>query len=119
MVSRVTELSRRAAVESRALRHVWRAGLIGLDPPARTLAVFRAIGRLGQLGGAIAVAAIRHGERPGLSDELGTLSFNALHARSDALASALRARGVGERDVVGILCRNHRGFLDITFAAAK
>jgi fatty-acyl-CoA synthase len=106
-------------VEARAVSHAWRAGMIGLDPPKRTLDVFRAIDRLGQLGGAIAIAAIRHGERIGLIDELGSLSFAQLHARSDALACGLRARGLGEKDVVGILCRNHRGFLDITFAAAK
>jgi fatty-acyl-CoA synthase len=119
MASKIAELGRRAAVESRALGHVWRAGMIGLDSPARTLEVFRAIDRLGQLGGAIAIAAIRHGGRIGLVDELGSLSFAELHARSDALAVGLRARGIGEGDVVGVLCRNHRGFLDITFAAAK
>src|SRR5437764_9893165 len=108
MVSRMLELGRRAGVESRALKHVWRAGMIGADPPARTLAVFRAIDRLGQLGGAIAVAAIRHGDRIGLIDELGSLTFAELDARSDALACALRAQGAGEGTGIGILCRNHR-----------
>jgi fatty-acyl-CoA synthase len=119
VLARVGGLGRRAVVESRALAHVWRAGMIGFDPPKRTLEVFRALDRLGQLGGAIAVAAIRHGDRTGLIDELGSLTFSELDARSDALACALRERGVGERDVVGILCRNHRWFLDITFGASK
>jgi acyl-CoA synthetase (AMP-forming)/AMP-acid ligase II len=118
-MTRITELGRRASVESRALTHVWRAGMIGLDPPRRTIEIFRALDRLGQLGGAIAVAAIRHGDRTGLIDELGSLTFSELNARSDAVACALRARGIGERDTVGILCRNHRGFVDITFAASK
>jgi fatty-acyl-CoA synthase len=116
---RTVELGRRGAVEARAATHVWRAGMIGADPPGRTIAVFRAIDRLGQLGGAIAVAAIRHGDRVGLIDELGSLTFSELNARSDALACALRERGAGEGTGVGILCRNHRGFLDITFGAAK
>jgi fatty-acyl-CoA synthase len=55
----------------------------------------------------------------GLIDELGSLTFTELNQRSDALTCALRDRGVGEEDCVGILCRNHRGFLDITFASAK
>lgn len=65
-------LARRVGAESRAVAYVWRAGMIGPDPPKRTLEVFRAIDRLGQLGGAIAIAAIRHGDRTGLIDELGT-----------------------------------------------
>jgi fatty-acyl-CoA synthase len=93
--------------------------MLGFDPPARTIAIFRALDRLGQLGGAIAIAAIKHSDRDGLIDERGTLSFAQLDSRSNALACALRARGIREGDGVGILCRNHRGFLDITFAAAK
>jgi fatty-acyl-CoA synthase len=116
---KAAQIGRRAAVESRAAVYAWRAGMIGLDPPAKAAAVFKALDRLGQLGGAIAIAAIRHGERLGLIDELGTLTFAELHARSDALACGLRTRGLKEGDGVGILCRNHRGFVDITFAAAK
>ncbi len=93
--------------------------MIAAEPPARALAAFRALDRLGQLGAAVAIAALRHGERTGLIDELGALTFNELNARSDALACALRARGIAEEAGIGILCRNHRGFLDITFAAAK
>ena len=119
LLPKTRELGRRAAVESRAFTYAWRAGLFGFDPPRKGLEIFRAIDRLGQLGAAIAIAAIRHGDRPGLIDERGSLTFAELDARSDALACALRARGVREGDGVGILCRNHRGFVDITFGAAK
>jgi len=54
---------------------------------------FARIDRLGQLGGGIAIAAIRHGDRVGLIDELGSLTFTELDERSNALACALRARG--------------------------
>ncbi len=83
------------------------------------MAVLRASVRYGQLAGSVRIAALRHGERPGMIDELGTLTFAELDSRSDALAVALRARGLREGDGVGVLCRNHRGFLDITFAATK
>ena len=108
LLPRAAQLGRRGAIESRALVYAWRTGMVGLDRPDRTVAIFRAIDRLGQLGGAIAIAAIRHGSRPGLIDELGTLSFAALDARSNALACALRARGVREGDGVGILCGGDR-----------
>jgi fatty-acyl-CoA synthase len=112
-------LARRAALELRSAGYAWRAGMLQLEPPARTLAVFRAIDRLGQLGGGIAIAALRHGDRLGLIDELGSLTFSELDARSSALACGLRAQGIREGSCIGILARNHRGFLDITFAGAK
>jgi fatty-acyl-CoA synthase len=93
--------------------------MIGLDPPSRALRIYRALDRLGQLGAAIAIAAIRHGDRVGVLDERGAVSLAELDARSDALACALRDRGMREGDGVGVLCRNHRGFIDITFGAAK
>jgi fatty-acyl-CoA synthase len=112
-------LARRAALESRSAMHAWRAGMLALDRPDKALAIFRAIDRLGQLGAAITIASIRHGQRVGVIDELGSLSFSELDHRSSALGSGLSARGVRPGETVGILCRNHRGFLDATFATAK
>jgi fatty-acyl-CoA synthase len=105
--------------ELRALHHIRGSGMLGLDPPPTAFRVVRAIRRLGNLGGAVAVAAIKHGDRVGLIDELGSLTFAELERRSDALAVALRARGTSEGAGVGILCRNHRYLLDATFAACK
>jgi len=99
--------------------HGFRSGMLGIDPPRKVAKVLRALDALGPIGGALAVAATRHGDHTGLIDERGSLTFAELDARSDALASALRARGVREGETIGILCRNHRGFLDVTFAAAK
>jgi fatty-acyl-CoA synthase len=110
---------RRALIEGRAAVELRRAGMLGGGSPVETLKGLRYLNSLGQLGAAAPIAALRHGDRPGLIDELGTLSFREINQRSDALACALRDRGVGEEDCIGILCRNHRGFLDITFAAGK
>ncbi len=95
-----------------------RAGVLGLDP-GEAAGELKAINTYGQLGAPVVIAALKHGERTGLIDELGSLTFAEMNARSDALAAALFRRGVAESDCVGILCRNHRGFLDIGFAAAK
>ncbi|MCQ4084817.1 AMP-binding protein [Streptomyces sp. RB6PN25] len=73
----------------------------------------------GSLGGAVTVAALRYGDRPGLTDEAGTLSFTELDLRSNALANAWQAINITHGSTVGILCRNHRGLLDAVFAAAK
>jgi fatty-acyl-CoA synthase len=109
----------RAATELRALSHMRRAGVIGGASPKQTLAGLRLGAQYGQIPSAVMIAAMRFGDKPGLIDELGTLTFAELDARSSALACALRARGLKERDTVGILCRNHRGLLDINYAAGK
>lgn len=69
--------------------------------------------------GGFASLAVRHPDRPGLIDELGTLTFGDIHRRSNALASSLRARGISEGDGVAVMCRNHRGFVDASLAIAK
>jgi len=112
-------LSRRAVLESRSALQIARAGLLEPLPPQRIYRIVRALDRLGQIGGAIAIAALANPDRIGLIDELGPLSFGQLDRRSNALAWALRARGIGEQDCVGILCRNHRGFFDATFGGGK
>ena len=84
--------------------------------PLRTLA---AIHRRGAIGGAPVGAALRHGDRTALVDERGALSFAELHERSNALANQLLGLGLRPGDGVAILCRNHRGFVDATFACAK
>jgi fatty-acyl-CoA synthase len=119
LLRKPVELGLRGAVEGHAVIHGFRSGMFGLDPPRKVASVLRALDHLGPIGGAIAVAAARHGERTGVIDERGSLTFGEIDARSDALAYGLRARGVAEGETIGILCRNHRGFLDVTFAAAK
>lgn len=63
--------------------------------------------------------AVRAPDQVGLVDELGELTFGEMDARSNSLAHALRELGVGEGDGVAVMCRNHRGFVDTTIAAAK
>jgi acyl-CoA synthetase (AMP-forming)/AMP-acid ligase II len=52
-------------------------------------------------------------------DELGTLSFRELDQRTNALANSLAAAGIRAGDGVGVMCRNHRGFVEATVATAK
>ena len=75
--------------------------------------------RFGMLGGAAAAGAIRHGDRAVLVDERGELSYKELDERSNALANGWREHGLEPGEGVAILARNHRGFLESVFAAAK
>jgi fatty-acyl-CoA synthase len=112
-------IARRAGLELRAAGTLARAGMLKPDLPHRTARVVRAISRYGALGGLLSAAAVTHGERAGLIDEQGTLTFKELDERSNVVAQDLARRGVGTGDGVAILMRNHRGFIDAVFGAGK
>jgi fatty-acyl-CoA synthase len=118
-LTNASQIARRIGVEGRAFMYARRAGMIGGDPPRQTLQALKASAQYGQFGAATTISAMRQGDRPGLIDELGSLSFSELEDRANALTCAFRDRGVREGESLGILCRNHRWFMDATFAASK
>jgi fatty-acyl-CoA synthase len=67
----------------------------------------------------VTTAALHHPHELAIVDERGALSWERLHRRSNALAHSLAALGIGPGDGVGVMCRNHRGFIETTLAAAK
>jgi acyl-CoA synthetase (AMP-forming)/AMP-acid ligase II len=67
----------------------------------------------------VTTAALHHPHELAIVDERGALSWERLHRRSNALAHSLAAMGIGPGDGVGVMCRNHRGFIETTLAAAK
>jgi acyl-CoA synthetase (AMP-forming)/AMP-acid ligase II len=68
---------------------------------------------------AFAAAARRCPHRPALVDERGTLTWRELDERCDALAVALQRHSDGQGQTVGIMCRNHRGFVEALVAANR
>ena len=67
----------------------------------------------------IATSARRCPDRPALVDEIGTLSYTELDVRCNAFAAALQALPEGTPQTIGIMCRNHRGFVEALAAANK
>jgi fatty-acyl-CoA synthase len=96
-----------------------RSGLVGPELPHRVAQLLLGFERYGMLGGAVVAGAIRHGDRVALVDERGKLSYKELDQRTNALANAWRERGLKAGEGVAVLVRNHRGFLEAVFAAAK
>jgi acyl-CoA synthetase (AMP-forming)/AMP-acid ligase II len=66
-----------------------------------------------------AAAAQRCPDRPGLVDERGALTWRELDRRCDALAVALQALPGGQPKTIGMMCRNHRGFVEALVAANR
>ena len=96
------------------------AEILRLQRPDKSLRAASALVRWGASPAAgIIVAAIRNPEETALIDERGSLTFDQLHRRSNALAHAFARMGIGPGDGVGIMCRNHRGFAEATLASAK
>ncbi|MBV9089393.1 MAG: bile acid CoA ligase [Mycobacteriaceae bacterium] len=119
-----------------------RARLIAPMRPDRYLRIAAAMQRenMSSTSG-FAAAARRCPDRPGLIDELGTLTWRELDQRSDALAAALQTDVAGnaapksdvagnaapKSDVAGnaapktvaIMVRNHRGFVEAVVAASR
>jgi fatty-acyl-CoA synthase len=96
-----------------------RARVIAPMRPDRYLRMAAAVRREGMtVASGFSIAAQRCPDRPGLIDELGTLTWRELDERSDALAAALQS--LPEKpNVVGIMARNHRGFVESLIAANR
>ena len=102
------------------LRTLAGAGLIQPMRPDKLARVGLTMARWGPTPAAgYAAGAIRDPDRTAIIDELGQLTFEEVHRRSNGLAHALAERGIEEGDNVAILCRNHRGFVDVTVALSK
>jgi acyl-CoA synthetase (AMP-forming)/AMP-acid ligase II len=96
-----------------------RAGVIAPLRPDKYVRIAAAMARenMGITSG-FASAAQRCPDRPGLVDELGTLTWRQIDQRSDALAAGLQALSAAPK-VVGIMARNHRGFVEALIAANR
>ena len=96
------------------------AGVIRPMRPDRLWGVLRTLQKWGRspAAGAISLAE-RYPDGTMIVDELGTLTYSEVDTRTNALAHALSDAGIGEGDGVGVMCRNHRGFIEATIALSK
>jgi acyl-CoA synthetase (AMP-forming)/AMP-acid ligase II len=97
-----------------------RAGIIAPLRPDKYLRIAAVVQRQGlSVTSGFAMSAQRCPDRPALIDEVGTLTYRQLDQRGDALASALQSLPGGTPEVVAIMCRNHRGFVEALVAANR
>jgi acyl-CoA synthetase (AMP-forming)/AMP-acid ligase II len=116
-----------AAVDAREARYKLQVARTllgtGMVRPERLDKAVRAVGALRKWGPSSPAAylggAVRFPDRAAIVDDRGALSYREVHRRTNALACELRKVGIGERQNVAIMCRNHRGFIEATVACAK
>jgi fatty-acyl-CoA synthase len=114
------QLVTQAQTKFHTLVTLTRAGIVHPERPDHLWHTARALLRYGTTPAAGYTAAARNfPDEPAIIDELGTLSFREVDERTNALARALEADGIGEGDGVAIMCRNHRGWIDAVLACSK
>ncbi len=68
---------------------------------------------------AYGAAALRHPRRTAIIDDVGEITYFQLDVRTTRVAGGLRSVGVRAGQSVGLMCRNHRGFVEANVALAK
>jgi fatty-acyl-CoA synthase len=105
-----------------AVGAVARTGILHPIRPDRLVRMARGAAKWGQtVAAACAVSAARHPDGTAIIDERGRVDCATLDQRTAALATAWSAPAhrLGRESVIGILSRNHRGFVEAMVAAAK
>lgn len=99
------------------LTTLWNARLIAPMRPDRYVRMGLAMRRAGLTATVgFAAAAQRCPDRPGIIDEIGTLTWRQLDDRCDALGRALQQ---SNPKTVAVMCRNHRGFVEALVGANR
>lgn len=99
---------------------LYRAGVLKPIRPDKTIRIVKAAkgwGRSPALG--FIALAIRQPDAVAIIDDDGSTTFDEVNRRSNALARGLKEAGVAAGDVVGAMCRNHRGFIESILACCK
>ncbi|MEV4421998.1 AMP-binding protein [Patulibacter sp. NPDC049589] len=114
-----TEIGRRAAEEGTFVAACVRAGLLRLKSPATLKDGLKAYRQRGPLGAVLALSVSRTPDAVAIVDDRGSTTYGTFEARTNAIANAWSAAGVRAGDGVGIMVRNHAGFLEALFACVK
>ncbi|WP_246178701.1 AMP-binding protein [Actinomadura decatromicini] len=100
-----------------ATRAIRDAGVMHPVRPDRAARLFLAYARYGPTPATLgAMSALRFPTRTALIDEQGALTYAELEHRAAALATKLQPLTTQK---IGILCRNHRGFVEAVLAASR
>ncbi len=112
-------IATRAGDEAYFAGACFRAGIFGIEPPGRLAQMAMLLERYGLLSASLGISALRHADRVVMRDELGVITYRELDEQTNALANAWYRQGVRSGDGIAILVRNHRGFTQALFGAAK
>lgn len=103
-----------------AIPAVFASGMLAPVGPRKATALARSFYRYGPTPAMLlAATAIRHPDKIAIIDDSGQLTYRLLQQRTEAIAAALHAASTTLPQSVGIICRNHRGFVEAMAAGAQ
>ena len=116
----IGRVTREVSTKLFTARTLVEAGVLRPGRPDHLLGAVRSLVRFGPTpAGGYGASAERYGDETAVIDELGTLTFREIEERTNALAHGLADAGIAEGDSVGLMCRNHRGFVESVVACSK
>ncbi len=119
-MSRMPSLPGRVSSKLFLVKTLAESGILRPTWPDRLVTVANALIRFGPTPAAgYAASAARYPDEIAIIDESGTITFREVHERSNAIAHALSDDGVNEGDNIGLMMRNHRGFVESIVACSK
>lgn len=109
----------RVVVTAKAVKRLHETGIVDFADLRGTLQM----GKNASVYGPQAAMAIQGGRKysslPAIVDERGRLTYKQVDDMSTALARGLKKLGIDQGSVVGLLCRDHRGFILAMAACGK
>ncbi len=97
-----------------------RAGMLRPSRPDRAMRAIMGLHRFGPtMAAGVMGAAARFPAAAAVIDDDGILTFAELERRTNALARGLAGHGLTEGRSLAVMCRNHRGFIEVAAACSK
>jgi acyl-CoA synthetase (AMP-forming)/AMP-acid ligase II len=97
-----------------------RAGMLRPSRPDRAVRAILGLHRFGPtMAAGVVGGAARFPGAPAIIDDDGILTFAQLDRRTNALARGLAGHGLTEGRTLAVMCRNHRGFVEVAAACSK
>jgi acyl-CoA synthetase (AMP-forming)/AMP-acid ligase II len=97
-----------------------RAGMLRPSRPDRAMRAIMGLYRFGPtMAAGVVGGAARFPSAAAVIDDDGILTFAELERRTNALARGLAGHGLTEGRALAVMCRNHRGFIEVASACSK
>ena len=97
-----------------------RAGMLRPSRPDRAVRAIMGLHRFGPtMAAGVVGGAARFPDAAAVIDDEGAVSFAELERRTNALARGLAGHGLTEGRTLAVMCRNHRGFIEVAAACSK
>ena len=119
MISAARQKLSHIAKSAKAVKRLLDTGIIDIGNLGVTLETVKNAGVYGPQATLTIQGGRKYPSLPAVVDERGTLTYKQIDDKSTALARGLTGLGIGAGSVVGLLCRDHCGFIIAMAACGK